>query len=222
LILATESDRLEFFDRLELSRDYLPQKRFVSRSGKRTTTRYFVDRQPIVVRPHGRTPGGVATFAFVDEGLVTLSRFERFLNEHGQLLGALREFALIYVADSPRHFVRAATLAESVVHAGLTQTLALADASEAKLLGYFALRKRFEERELASFNREQLLELRDGRLAFSGTEIEQQYERWRTQGTPRVAALPVQDTTPTTRFLKTFATELLPHDYALFGQVLPE
>lgn len=47
------------------------------------------------------------TLAFVDEGLLTLRKFDRFLDEAESLLLALRMFEIVYVSDSNRHFAGA-------------------------------------------------------------------------------------------------------------------
>lgn len=63
---------------------------------------YFADGFPILV-----TSTGIPQFAFIDEGQVTTTRFERFLRQYQPLFEALGEFELIYVADTESSSARA-------------------------------------------------------------------------------------------------------------------
>ena len=220
-ILATERDRLEYFDGLGIARDLLPQKTFRARLGGRSTTRYFVERQPLFVDVKPASGASIPAFVFVDEGLVTASRFQRFLAEHTRLFNALEALTLVYAADSSRHFARAAAIAAHVLDANHNSSLPLDSPLDDALLAYFQLRKRFEDRALASFDREQLLQLRDARSRFSGPDIEGNYQLWlagealgATELSPLAASRDIARS-------KRFASQLLPHDYAIFEHVLP-
>ncbi len=111
--LATERERLEHFDALGIDREKLPQKVFRSRDDRHCATRYFIEKYPLFVAAANTAVGPpVLTFTFVDEGLVTLSRFERYLFEYGALFKALDRFSLVYVAEGDAHFAAARGLFE--------------------------------------------------------------------------------------------------------------
>jgi hypothetical protein len=219
--LASERERLAFFDGLGTPRNALPQRSFTSRASGRSTTRYFVDKDPIFVLGAG-TPDAVKmpSFVFVDEGLVTLSRFRRFLDSHRRLFEALGAFALVYVAGSGRHFASAEALFERVIFAKTPTSERLDVRPSERLVAYFELRKRFEERQFATFSREELLRLRDAKHAFSGPNIEREYQAWRASSDPDCGGETTTESAKTTPASATFSTELLNHDYALFDHVL--
>jgi len=220
-VLATECDRVQYFERVGINVDRLPHRSFVSRCGNRKTVRFFVDRQPILV--HTSTAKAHLTFGFIDEGLITLSRFERFLTEHGPLFAALDAFDVVYVSDSPRHFSKAATLAESILqlqHA--TQLRLPTDAGASELLTYFQLRKRFEEREFAAFSRSQLLQLRDAKDKFNAANFEAQYRAWCRTAQAELNGKTSAEGDAQSSPRSGFSTELLTHDYAIFESVLPD
>ncbi len=216
--LATERDKLAHFDGLGIARARLPQKRFIARVGDTSTTRYFVDRSPISVRDAASDLiDAHPVFAFLDEGLVTLSRFERYLGEYRRLFESLVGFRLVYVAATPRHFAGARALFERERTRLATPNAPLSDSLDDTLRTYFELRKRFEDRDFASFDRQQLLLLRDRKDAFSSPDVEARYRIWRASATPTVSLPHEGNSTPAASFVGTFATELLTHDYSLFG-----
>jgi len=99
--LETEQAKVEFFTRnCGLSADLLP-------SGG-NGNRYFPDQFPIsTLRPPGQDLLQIR-FAFIDEGLVSLRKFQRFVHQHEKLFRALGGFTVVYVSDCARHFRAAA------------------------------------------------------------------------------------------------------------------
>src|SRR5208283_4682775 len=51
-------------------------------------------------------------FTFIDEGHRSIAKFERFLRSHDKLLCSLIDFAVIYVATTPKNFEHAQRLFE--------------------------------------------------------------------------------------------------------------
>jgi hypothetical protein len=95
--LETEQSKVEFFTRsCGLSADLLP----VGGS----TKRYFPDRFPVSTLPRGRDKDPTIRFAFIDEGLFSRRKFERFVLQHERLFRALGRFTVVYVADAQRNF----------------------------------------------------------------------------------------------------------------------
>lgn len=219
-ILGTEHDRLALFAKLGVTFEQLPQRRFIGRVAGAGTTRYFVERHPILARKIGDQSSCELTFAFVDEGSITLSRFHRFLNEHAAIFAALTRFELVYVADSPRHFAAAAGLVAPFVDINGSGQLALPDGENGELLAYFQLRRRFEERQFNGFNREQLLQLRNGKDRFQEPAYEARYHLWRAGSDHELDRRITRQPVPERAVRRSFSTELLPHDYAVFEQIL--
>jgi hypothetical protein len=99
-LLETEQSKVEFFTRsCGLSADLLPV------AGSKS--RYFPDHFPISTLPHGKDKHPTVRFAFMDEGLFSLRKFERFVLQHERLFRALRRFRVIYVSDAQRNFAAA-------------------------------------------------------------------------------------------------------------------
>ncbi len=99
-LLESESAKVEFFHRkLKLPMTALPRR------GDLTSvqSRYFPDRMPISVTDQ-RDGSPLVSFAFVDEGQRSLSSFERWLEQHCNLLRSLPRAEAVYVADTPRNF----------------------------------------------------------------------------------------------------------------------
>src|SRR5713101_1628383 len=102
--LATEREKVDYFSgTIGIAVSVLPFKRYVSLKTPSTTTRYFVDKFPIfLTETTPSEPRLRPCFCFVDEGSVTLSGFETYLQQYADLWRALKDFRVIYVADSKR------------------------------------------------------------------------------------------------------------------------
>src|SRR5207302_10315329 len=98
--LATEPEKVEYFTgRLGIEHSALPTKRFTSQKNKTSTDRYFVDKYPIFTAPSAaQSSPPVVHFCFVDEGVVTASRFGNHLRQYRSLFLALGQFHVVYVA----------------------------------------------------------------------------------------------------------------------------
>lgn len=194
-------------------------------------TKPFGEQYPVFIRPLDATSGlGRLALTFVDEGLVGLSKFSRFLEFNRSLFDALPSFEVMYVADVDRHFVRARALFERLTAAPLLTRVqgpcaAASASSSAPLHDYFTLRKRYEDRAFGDFGRADLTRLRDLRARYSGPEIEAQFNAWQARAmlhsVPSSDLFSTQETPPESapRMPKsgTFSTLLLPHDYSFFG-----
>jgi len=98
--LETGQSKVQFFTRsCGLSADVLP----IGGSKRR----YFSDHFPISILSHGAQKIPTIRFAFIDEGLFSLRKFERFILQHEKLLRALGRFTVVYVADAQRNFAAA-------------------------------------------------------------------------------------------------------------------
>jgi hypothetical protein len=99
--LETEQSKLQFFTKsCRLSADVLP--------AGGTGTHRFPDRFPVSTLEQAGQTGLTIRFAFIDEGLFSLRKFERFVLEYEKLFRALGRFTVVYVSDSQRNFKAAA------------------------------------------------------------------------------------------------------------------
>jgi hypothetical protein len=210
--LATEQEKLHYFtESLKLDAAVLPAKLYRAAKSSLTTTRYFVEKYPIFIS--GVPP--VVTFCFVDEGALSISAFETFLEQYGRLFGALPEFDVAYVADTRRWFETAAHKFERFV--GRAQGGA-PDPLIRRLLEYFEMRRLYESKQLSSFDRAKLIQLRQGQREFSGQKNEALYLHWKAAGESAVIGKFAPETVAQTPMRGAFSTYLLEHDYGLFGR----
>jgi hypothetical protein len=95
-ILEDEAAKVDFFTTQCGVRSELLPRSYAGR------LMYFPDGFPILV-----SNAGVPRFTFFDEGQVTATRFERYLQQYQPLFAALGEFELIFVADNENNSARA-------------------------------------------------------------------------------------------------------------------
>ena len=221
--LATEQEKRDYFtETLALDPSVFPGKRYHSARTDVTTTRYFVEKYPLFLAeamPHRES--GCISFCFVDEGLVTLSRFETYLDQYRSLFALLHAFQLIYVADHERHL----TGARTVFARFLTQAAGAERDPQRRhvkrLLEYFKARHLYETQQWASLDRSQLTRLRDARDEFSSQETDALYACWQMAGHEAICEIPTPKRAVTGSLRGTFSTCLLAHDYGLFGNFPP-
>ena len=217
--LATEREKLDYFSgTLGISLSILPYKRYISRKTPSTTTRYFVDKFPIFLSETSpNEPRLRPSFCFVDEGLVTLSGFETFLQQYSDLWRSLHEFQVIYVADSKRLY-QAAERRFAALSNQLKSSESRPDAHLAlRLLEHFDARFQYEKGDFASFSREKLVRLRNEILEFSGPEHRRLYELWKASGNqPVIDSIAPKSRLPAV-FKPSFSTYFLDHQYKFLG-----
>jgi hypothetical protein len=217
--LATEREKVDYFsETLGIALSVLPYKLYLSRKTPSTATRYFVDKYPIFLSDNSPTePRAIPGFCFVDHGLATLSAFETYLTQYSALWLLLKNFQVIYVADSKRLFSAAERrflafqyhLEGARNHADRPLTR--------RMLEHFESRFLYEGGDLASFSRDKLIQLRNETREFSEPKYQNLYERWKKVGaqaapdgeTPIVRAQP--------HLKATFSTYLVDHRYDFFG-----
>jgi hypothetical protein len=189
--LLTEREKLDHFVTLGVDEEYLP----VATPGSKAK-RYFADKQPVCIS----ADCGIQ-FAFVDEGLRTLSQWALFLKAHRELLRRVEKAEVVYGGCDSERFRAAENLFRRMI-AGQTDS-GTTDVS--RLKRYFLSRKLFEEKRFESFNQSRLDELREDRRVFAGASVQDQYSRWLADGDPALTGLksPVPE----------FRTQLLPYLY---------
>jgi len=101
--LESEADRVRFFDRVR----GISPKLYANEYGK---LHPMLAAFPVALADRERPSQSLVRFAFIDEGLLSIGKFVRFLSEADPLLRALGNFEVIYVAlsDFSFHAARAA------------------------------------------------------------------------------------------------------------------
>jgi hypothetical protein len=215
--LATEQEKLDYFTgTLKIDASCLPAKLYRSTSGAVTTTRYFVEKYPIFLdlsAPQRAQP--VVSFSFIDEGAASISGFETFLDHYARLFAALPEFRVIYVADREKHSKSAEEL--------FTRMLAHSQGSApdpliSRKLEFFDMRKLYEAKDLASFDRAKLIRFREDSREFSGAENDALYRLWKARGEAAVLVKFGPAASPRAAMRGRFSTCVLDHDYGFFGR----
>ena len=217
--LATEREKVDFFtSTLSIDRSLLPVKRFVSQQSKATTDRHFVDKYPMFITPSADQESPRASFCYVDEGVITGSRFGSYLRQYRALFLALAKFNLIYVSASDRLFQPAERDFRHFL-AGLESTGngATAEDQEVRLVEYFRARALYESQHLDSFDRARLIQLRNDRERFSGASFEALYNTWKIGGEAAILQNPKALPPNRISVQATFSTHVLKQDYDFFG-----
>lgn len=218
--LATEQEKVDYFTRtLKLDLSALPAKLYRSRQSSAATARYFVDKYPIFLSPADEEAApALVSFCFVDEGMVSLSRFESYLAQCRSLFGSLRGFHLVYIAAGDVHFGPAQRAFENFIRSDSAASRGPFECPAGQLLEYFEARRLYENGQLASFDRAKLVQLRQARKEFSNEEHEALYARWKASGPASAVEVAGSETARRPLILGAFSTFLLEHDYELFGR----
>jgi hypothetical protein len=95
--LATEEERLRFFADVRV----ISPEFFIAEDG---TLHPLLASFPISLADRTRPAHSLVRFVFIDEGLVTVEKFLRFLSVADSLLRAVGNFELVYAAVSDSHF----------------------------------------------------------------------------------------------------------------------
>jgi hypothetical protein len=171
-ILKNEATKVGFFTaRCDVRAELLPR-------GWAGRAILFPDGYPIFV-----SPDGVPRFSFFEDGSVTLTRFERYLDQYRPLFSALRAFELVYLSDVEKSF----PLARAVFAAHFTETQ-VAGVSEQTPLGvehfleYLRAREMYEAQKHPVTLRD-LAVLREGESLYTTLEHQALYAAWKMRST---------------------------------------
>ena len=171
----TEQDKMSFFcENLGLSKDLLPARVYIGGPGSRPTIRYFVDKFPLFLAPPSPGASPVVTFSFVDSGSATVSDFATHLVAYKALLSQLGTFRFVYIAPKDAPFRRAEERFKSVMKMPLECDIS------SDILRYFAIRKKWENREYVVPVTEDLEFLSEAKRRFQADRFEDLYGSWRS------------------------------------------
>ena len=216
--LATEQEKLDYFTgALKFDASQLPAKLYRSSTSAEACARYFVDKYPIFLSPehgegsaYGAPP--VVSFCFVDEGMVSLSRFETYLSQYRFVFGLLPGFHLVYVAASDRLFEAAERVFENFLRRDSVASRAATCSPQDRLLQYFEARRLYETGQLESFDRAKLVRLRQARSEFSSEKHEELYARWKVTEPGSGFEILKSDAVARPHIIGAFSTILLEYD----------
>jgi hypothetical protein len=112
--LQTNQEKLDFFTRVRGVNSKL-----ITDSNERPLL--FLGTSPISVEDPAHPASSVVRFTFIDEGLLSTTKFSRFLTEFAPLLDAIGRFEIIYVAISDFNFAAAEKLFRRVFASRLAE-----------------------------------------------------------------------------------------------------
>jgi hypothetical protein len=171
-ILENEADKVDFFTaRCGVRSELLPR-------GWAGRAVVFPDGYPIFVSANGRP-----RFTFFEDGSVTLTRFERYLDQYRSLFSALKTFEMVYLSDVEKSF----PFARAAFAAHFTETQ-IAGVSEQTPLGvehfleYLRAREIHETRNWPMTGRD-LKVLDEGEPIYTSLEHQALYAAWKMQST---------------------------------------
>jgi len=171
--LETETEKVDYFCRkLSISRALLPAKRYKGAIREKAPDRYFVDKFPLFFAPESSASPPVATFSFVDPGLLSLASFETHLFAYNGLFSAVPQVNFVYIATRPQHFAAAREL-----------FLAMAPCTTdpdpgVEGLRYFHYRHMWETKQYGRLNAEQIEFLNEAKKRFNDALTDIRYRQW--------------------------------------------
>jgi hypothetical protein len=170
--LATEDEKVSFFRERGTHPSCLPHRVYRAGSGLPDTTRYFVDRFPILVEADGRV--GIVYPDFAGHA----DAFAQFLKDHMLLLLTQRDAGVVYVTDRDSDAARA----EATFHNVLGILAASSDGVAARFLEYCVLRRSLDDRLTSGLEAKQEERFDRLRQDFEDGSYEALYRMYRTAG----------------------------------------
>ena len=174
----SETAKVEHFtQKLRISLQALPQKKFRSRANQELVTRYFVEKYPIFIEKPSE-PSSAVVFTYFEDSIPSLEGFRSHLNSYKPLLLGLNgNYRMIYAARSDTNFSKA----ESCFRATLCHEF-----NPRQLLHYFQVRKQADEKQFQRMTHADLVDWQRGLRRFAGQFYEDAFQQWKqTQVLPR-------------------------------------
>lgn len=125
----------------------------------------------------GTFPTPVVQFCYVEPGFCyDLKSFQSYLKAHVCMFRKLGKFQIVYVHHKSRMLGTAADLFQKFAESGGIWSDEVED-----LIGFFALKKKWEEGKFAEFSREELRKYALDKQRFRSPENEILYQKWLTK-----------------------------------------
>jgi hypothetical protein len=154
-LLDTEAAKVSHFTETRgLSESVLPRSRGVA----------FAKELPTILNKDGGL-----LFSYIDEGALSASGFEHFLDRHAPLFRALPGFELLYLSDSPQNFERARSLFASKLADERPGTTAITPRGVDHLIDYLRVLRQAEAKQ-SSLSLRELAILREGNALYTAAE----------------------------------------------------
>ena len=201
-ILESEAAKVEFFAlQSGVFSEFLPR----SWAGRPI---HFPDGFPVFI-----SQDGIPRFTFFEDGSVTLTRFERYLDQYRPLFSALRTFELAYISDIDKSF----SFARAAFAAHFSETQVIGASEQTPLgvehfLDYLRARERYEGNRVAVSARD-LEVLREAATIYTSLEHQALYAAWKMQSTS-AEKIRRRFTQPGPQ--AKFTTVVLPYNYPVF------
>ena len=201
-VLFTEAAKVDFFTaECGLKLELLPQS-YVGRP------LYFADGFPILV-----SRIGVPRFTFFDEGQVSSSRFESFLEQYQPLFGALSASELVYVADTDANVRRAKAAFERCFPADRLRGVTPLTPMGVDHFLKFLRARQFFDAEGGGVLASELDLLREGESLYTTLEHQALYAAWKAEST---SADKIRERFQQKSLRVSFTTKLLPYSYPIY------
>jgi hypothetical protein len=169
----SEADKLAYFcGERSIPKQLLPVKRYEGASGVPPTLRYFVDKFPLFLDRSSAPDSPVVSFSYVDPGQASLAGFAHHLHNYARLFSCVGDFSLIYIADSPAHFAKAAECFRSLVRDRAGKDLVQ------EINGYFERRRAWELKQYGQLTALDVESLQGAKERFASQELERLYASW--------------------------------------------
>jgi hypothetical protein len=171
--LETEQEKVEFFrDTYGIEPINLPKKVYKARANSLNTTRYFVDKFPMLLTQDPDCHEPVVTFTFVDPVKSVRSSFLSHLDWYSGLFARLKRFNFVYVGTEQSNFATAE--AEFTKRVRTTPPNAIQ-----RLIRYFQLRELEDTKQYSKISLTDLDFIGQAKKTFAGEPFDSLYHRWR-------------------------------------------
>jgi hypothetical protein len=173
MYLETEPQKTAYFsEQLGVPKDALPAKAYAGQDRTQPAVRYFVDRFPLFLDCSNCPGASTITFSYVDAGEATLAGLVHYLQRYKKLFLHLTNFHVLYISNSPVHFMAAercfSSFVKRVLEGGVLDDLTR----------YFQLRAAWDEKQYASLSNDDVEWLERANARFRGPDTERRYTEW--------------------------------------------
>ena len=175
--LETTKQKLTFFrGELKVPADSLPQMKY----GNKGTRCFFPDRLPVAVTMGPNRSHPLITFAFIDDGLRSVSAFVHWLEQYTLLFRSLHRVEVIYAGDNSRNFDDAER--QFLRRFPNCSTTSEMPRGLEHFLNYLELRTRYD-RTVGGFSLTDLVIVREGMELYTSLEHQALLSVWKNGST---------------------------------------